>query len=146
MPVVHLTAAGMLPPEADALSAMARTPVWVTGLTSGRALHVYAEGAELALMDAALAARSMPLFHQGDDAFGRYTAALDARFAGHVARGDFAPGAWRFLGYDGEVGVVRTRAHLVCTCRPDQGCHLRVLAPHLVRAGWDVTLYGAPTR
>lgn len=143
MPVVHLTAAGMLPPEADALSAMARTPAWVANLTEGRALHACAQGAELALMDAALAARAMPLFHRDGGAFDRYTAALDARFVEHVARGDFAPGAWRFMGYDGEVGVVRTRAFLVCTCRPDQGCHLRVLAPHLVGAGWDVTLYGA---
>lgn len=164
---IYLTSAALLPeidhaaPVVRRLAAMARPPQWVIDITSGRPNNAYAAGDELPLMDAALRGRGTPLFSQGGDAMEVYTAALDARWSELVAQGAFAPGVWRYMTYeratrpdgflgparaveDGRTREVPTECYVVCTCRAHEGCHLRILARHLVRAGWNVTLYGAP--
>ena len=135
-------------------------PRWVIDVTNGRARHAYAEGYELGLMNAALVERANPLLVQGGRAWADYAAALDERWKVLVAAGEFAPGRWEYIQYNspyrsdgykgfprmdgtGTVRVVPNGCYLVCTCRPREGCHLRLLAPHLRAAGWNVTLYGA---
>jgi len=166
---VHLTSAALLPPIDHApgrftqrLAAMARPPRWVIDITSGRPAHAFAEGAEVELMHSAIAERANPLLSQGGSAWAAYAAALDARWSAAVDRHDFDPGTWHYLkhgttwgrdGYPrgripGEAigGPVPNGCYLACTCRPHEGCHIQILAPHLVRAGWSVTLYGVPVR
>jgi hypothetical protein len=163
--VIHLTSAALLPPidhvtgVVPRVVAMARPPRWVIDITNGRARHAYAEGFEVALMDAAISERANPLLAQGGRAWADYAAALDERWKVLVAAGQFTPGVWEYVQYNspyrpdgykefsrmdgtGTVRPVPADCYLVCTCRAHEGCHLRVLAPHLVRAGHDVTLYG----
>lgn len=158
---IHLTSAALLPPIqhgpgfVQRLAAMAAPPKWVIDITAGRPAHAFAEGAEVDLMRAAIAERANPLFAQGGRAWGTYAAALDARWS----RVDFTPGRWTYRQYvspwrpDGFKGFPRAEdggtvrevpgeCYVVCTCREHEGCHLRILAPHLQRAGWRVTLYG----
>lgn len=163
--MIRLTSAALLPPidhvsgVTPRLVAMAKPPRWVIDITSGRARHAYAEGVELPLMDAAIRERANPLLCQGGRAWADYAAALDARWSVLAAAGELSPGRWEFVGYNspwrpdgykgfprmdgtGTVRTVPADCYLVCTCRAGEGCHLRVLAPHLVRAGHEVSLYG----
>ena len=163
--MIRLTSAALLPPVVHGadyiprLVAMVRPPRWVIDITSGRACHTYAAGAAVGLMDAAIRERSNPLLSQGGRAWDAYAAALDKQWSVIVAGGGFAPGRWEYVKYtrlyrsDGsmgfprmdETGMIRSvpdDCYLVCTCREHEGCHLRVLAPHLVRAGHAVSLYG----
>lgn len=163
---VHLASAALLPPLDPSrprvtLAAMARVPGWVIGLTRGRPAHAFADSPkERELMAAAIAERANPLLLQGGKAWAAYRDALDARWAPLVASSDLAPRAWHWTkheaiprpdGFPGSRtpggmigGPVPDGAYVVCTCRPSEGCHLRILAPHLRAAGWVVTLYGAP--
>ena len=165
-PLLHLTSAALLPPIDHApgrfvqrLAAMARPPHWVIDITSGRPRHAFAVGFEVDLMHAAIAERANPLLSQGGRAWAAYAAALDERWKVLAAAGEFAPGAWVFDQYvspyrpdgykgfpqardGGHVREVPAECYVVCTCRPHEGCHLRLLAPHLVAAGWSVQLYG----
>ena len=165
---VHLTSASLLAPPDPArprlvLAAMAKPPPWVIALTRGRPAHAFADGAdERELMAAAIAERANPLLSQGGTAWAAYAAALDARWSGLELEQGLAPGTWHWMRHDTtwrpdgyprsrvpghEIGgPVRDGAILVCTCREHEGCHLRILAPHLIRAGWSVTLYGVPVR
>ena len=164
--MIRLTSAALLPPIDHAAGvvprvvAMARPPRWVIDITNGRARHAYAEGFEVTLMDAAIAERANPLLAQGGRAWADYAAALDERWKVLVFAGEFSPGRWEYVQYNnpyrpdgypkgfprmdgtGTVRLVPADCYLVCTCREHEGCHLRILAPHLVRAGHDVTLYG----
>ena len=165
-PILRLTSAALLPPIVHGpglvprVVAMARPPRWVIDITNGRARHAYADGYELALMDAAIHERANPLLAQGGRAWEAYAAALDERWKVLAAAGEFAPGRWEYVGYnspyrpDGYMGIPRmdgtgtvrevpAECYVVCTCREHEGCHLRVLAPHLAAVGWRVTLYGA---
>lgn len=161
---VHLTSAALLPPPDPTrprvvLAAMAKVPGWVMPLTRGRPAHAYADSPkERELMAAAIAERANPLFAQGGRAWDAYRSALDARWSSLLATSDLAPRRWHWTRHDVErrrdgypgartpgtnvAGPVPDGAILVCTCRPVEGCHLRVLAPHLRAAGWLVTLYG----
>jgi hypothetical protein len=167
--VIHLTSAALLPPinhiagVTPRLVAMAKPPRWVIDITNGRARHAYAEGDELPLMDAAIRERANPLLSQGGRAWADYATALDERWAVLVTAGELSPGRWEYVQYNspwrpdgykgfprmdgtGTVRIAPADCYLVCTCREHEGCHLRVLAPHLIRAGHAVSLYGRELR
>ena len=132
-----------LPSVGRHLAAMAQPPIWVRALTHGRPDHLYAEGAEVELMHAALAERRAPLFYQGAGAIDRYRDALVARWARQASAGDLAPGALTWTAPPLlDRHLVPHDSYLACTCKPGQGCHLQWLVPWLQSAGWDVTLYG----
>lgn len=153
-PRIDLHTAGKLPShpiEGKRLAAMALPVGWVIPITDGRPEHAFAVGDELVDMRRALAARALPLLSQGSDAVARYRAALEERWGGALWAHEFDPGHWGWAPHplfgdpprtDPSPFAVPPESWIVCTCAIGAGCHLEWLAPFLVRAGWDVHLYG----
>jgi len=148
-PTLHIDSASRLPsPEGLTvqplrLAAMALVPSWLRRVTDGRPIGCFATGDEVQLMEAALRARSNPLFaSQGP--VKRYRLTLEARWEKLIGAGALRPDTLRWGAHDGqrEIRSVPSGSWLVCTCARGVDCHTVWLAPFLARAGWRVVLRG----
>ena len=144
MPLLRIDTAAQPPPDAAAISVLAKTPAWVRARTVGhqeRLCALLSDPEEAAALDRALARARMPLLIP-EQASSDYRAMLERRWLAERPR--YAPGALRYESWRGLDLPVPDGAWLVCTCPRGHTCHRRWLAPHLAAAGWTVLLDGEP--